>query len=230
MIISHRHKFIFIKTQKTAGTSIEIALSKYCGPEDIISRISSVDEKLRRSLGYPGSQNCYKSWHEFNSADWYRQLVKFRRPKKYYNHMPAWLIRDYIGEKIWNSYYKFCFERNPWDKAVSLYYWRNKNTTRPTFEEYLLDCRENGIRLSEYHLYSIDEQLAVDHIYKFESINLAMQEIAEKFNLPSIPQLPRTKTATNKSKTHYQELYNTENQEYIAKEFSREIQLLDYDF
>ena len=32
MIISHEHKFIFLKTKKTAGTAIEAALSELCGP------------------------------------------------------------------------------------------------------------------------------------------------------------------------------------------------------
>lgn len=32
MIVSHRYRYIFIKTKKTAGTSIEIALSRHCGP------------------------------------------------------------------------------------------------------------------------------------------------------------------------------------------------------
>jgi hypothetical protein len=30
MIVSHEHKFIFLKTKKTAGTSIELALSALC--------------------------------------------------------------------------------------------------------------------------------------------------------------------------------------------------------
>ena len=40
MIVSHKHKFIFIKTNKTAGTSVEIALSNSAVDEDIITRIS----------------------------------------------------------------------------------------------------------------------------------------------------------------------------------------------
>jgi len=36
MIISHKYKFIFIKTRKTAGTTIEYNLSKYLGKNDII--------------------------------------------------------------------------------------------------------------------------------------------------------------------------------------------------
>ena len=47
MIISHEHKFIFLKTRKTAGTSIELALSGLCGPDDIITPISPNDEPLR---------------------------------------------------------------------------------------------------------------------------------------------------------------------------------------
>ena len=47
MIISHEHKFIFLKTKKTAGTSIELALSQLCGPDDVIPPITDSDEALR---------------------------------------------------------------------------------------------------------------------------------------------------------------------------------------
>jgi hypothetical protein len=47
MIISHKHKFIFIKTFKVSGTSMEIALSNYLGKQDIITPINLEDEILR---------------------------------------------------------------------------------------------------------------------------------------------------------------------------------------
>ncbi len=58
MIISHKHRFIFIKTRKTAGTSVEISLSRYCGSEDIITPITLEDEPLRGVLGL-SAQNYY---------------------------------------------------------------------------------------------------------------------------------------------------------------------------
>ncbi len=51
MIFSSQHKFIFIKGRKVAGTSIEIALSPHCGPQDIITPISPADELARLALG-----------------------------------------------------------------------------------------------------------------------------------------------------------------------------------
>ena len=42
-----RAQFIFLKTRKTAGTSIELALSDLCGARDIITPLTETDEALR---------------------------------------------------------------------------------------------------------------------------------------------------------------------------------------
>ena len=37
MIISHKHKFIFIRPRKTAGTTMQNVLSQICGDDDIVT-------------------------------------------------------------------------------------------------------------------------------------------------------------------------------------------------
>ncbi len=58
MIVNHRHKFIFLKTRKTAGRSIEIALSQFCDSNDIITPITDEDERTRQEMGFRGPQKA----------------------------------------------------------------------------------------------------------------------------------------------------------------------------
>ena len=50
MIISHEHRFIFLKTKKTAGTAIEAALSQLCGPECVVTPYREESEQDRKGL------------------------------------------------------------------------------------------------------------------------------------------------------------------------------------
>ena len=89
MIISHEHKFIFLKTKKTAGTSIELALSQLCGPGDIITPLTALDEALR--AGGRGAQNWrLHGWWQSPRPLLKRRLFKFTAEDYgFYNHMPA---------------------------------------------------------------------------------------------------------------------------------------------
>ena len=57
MIICNPLKIIFVKTKKTAGTSFEIALSKFCESDCVITPITPNEEALRKSLGFRTAQN-----------------------------------------------------------------------------------------------------------------------------------------------------------------------------
>ncbi|NEP81684.1 MAG: hypothetical protein F6K39_28100 [Okeania sp. SIO3B3] len=49
MIISHKDKLIFLKIIKTAVTSIEISLSRFCGDDDVITLIYLEDEAIKKT-------------------------------------------------------------------------------------------------------------------------------------------------------------------------------------
>lgn len=123
MIISHKHKFIFIKTRKTAGTSIEILLSSVCGEDDVITANSPKEENLRGELGYKTEQNVQISPRYYTLKDFWKYLRTRKKPQ-FTNHCNAEFVKTHIPKKVWNSYYKFTFERNPYERYISLYYFR----------------------------------------------------------------------------------------------------------
>jgi hypothetical protein len=51
MILSRLHDFVFIKGRKVAGTSVQMALSTICGPDDIVAPITQRDERMRLEMG-----------------------------------------------------------------------------------------------------------------------------------------------------------------------------------
>lgn len=225
MIISHKNKFIFVKTGKTAGTSIEIALSKYCGPDDIITPISPEDEKKRADLGYRGAQNYNIPFAKYSKLDFW-EAVQQRQRIAFYNHASAEYIKKYIDKDIWDSYYKFCFERNPWDKVVSWYYWRYKKEPRPPISDFVQSAEANIIK--GFELYTISSEIVVDKVFLFENLSQAMEEISKKTGLGEIPSLPKAKSGFRKDKRSYREILSEKDREKIQKVYAREIEFFNY--
>jgi hypothetical protein len=221
MIISHKHKFIFIKTEKTAGTSIEIALSKYLGPNDIITRISPEDEQIRKDLGFRGPQNYHIPWSHYLKSD-FLNLLKDRKRAQFFNHCSAKFIHNHINEKQWNEYYKFCFERNPFTKVVSWYQWLNRSKEKQPISSFLKSPQ--AFRARGLNLYTIDSHVVVDEIYKFEELNSVMEEIANKVGLPEIPTLTKTKPSSSKNSNEKNKILLSEADiDLISKVYAREI-------
>lgn len=233
MIVSHKHKFIFIKTEKTAGTSFEIALSKICGPEDIITPISKKDENYRKTLGYRGAQNYHFPISDYQLSD-FLTLFRSRWHRKhklgFYNHMPASLIKPRVGDEVWNDYFKFCFERNPYDKFVSWYYWMNKNNRYPSMQAFI-ESGDAGI-VRGRSLYTLDDEIAVDRIFKFEEINEAIGILNERFGLHGQLEMPgkNTKSGIRSEKAHYRDLLGPFEKSWIEENDKDLLARLDYSY
>ncbi len=198
MIVSHRHKFIFVKTRKTAGTSLEIALSEHCGPNDVITALSGDDERHRRALGFRGAQNVDIPLRRHSP----RQLagvVRHHRIRTLHNHFAARRIRQAVGPDVWDDYLTFTVERNPFDKAISRYWWSTGgDEPRPSFDEFVLHRS-----LSDWPLYTIGDVVAVDFVLRYERLAGDLETLSDRLGLPIRLPEQRAKGEHRLDRRHY---------------------------
>ena len=230
MILSHKHKFIFLKTKKTAGTSIELGLTRLCGDSDVITPLLPPDEELRS--GQRGAQNWRRhGWWQSPRPFWERRMKK-AAPEDYgfYNHMTAAAAKCLIDDdKVWRNYFKFAFDRNPWDRQVSYYHYCFRNRTkRPPFDRFIES--DPRARLNNYDIYSIDGDVAVDFVGRYETLEEDLKRALAQVGIDKDVELPRAKGGFRKEQRSYRDYYTPESQRLVGEWYKPEIALLGYEF
>ncbi len=166
MLICHKYRFIFIKTLKTAGTSIEVELSRKMSDFDVVTPIIPPEpEHVPRNYVTVGPNN---------------------RRVQFFNHMPALLVRQLIGKDKFDRYFKFCVEREPVDKCISDYSMRknspthNRNQMELTSENYV-NAGRFPVDADKY----TDESgtLIVDKILKYENLQAELSDLVTSLGL-----------------------------------------------
>ncbi|MCP5548718.1 MAG: sulfotransferase family 2 domain-containing protein [Akkermansiaceae bacterium] len=230
MIISHRYRFIFIKTHKTAGSSMEMALGPLCGPDDIITSMEDNEH-----TGVPRNYHAPTAiGRAYAKSRLLRKFIDRRSPMLgpwYWEHMPATRVRELIGEEIWNSYHKFCFERNPWEKVVSYYNWKKHGQGKaiPDFREYVLT---KSHRLPcDGDLYFDGETCLMDEVIDYKGFLDSFAALCQRLGIPYDGHMPREKTGVKQEKGRdHRDYYDEETKARVASLFAREIDLMGYTF
>ncbi|ADH85794.1 sulfotransferase family 2 domain-containing protein [Desulfurivibrio alkaliphilus] len=241
MIISHRNRFIFIKTRKTAGSSLEIALSRVCGPEDVITPLSAQrgEEELRRAEGGVGPCNHLKRIRDHRGFKEWRRLLTRGQRAQYGEHSTAPEIRRLVGPEIWSGYYRFTIERNPWDRALSRYWWQKHRWEEkgrrdfPSLSEYLRWLeRHKPHWLSNWGHYTINDQIAVDRVLRYENLPAELAQLRLDLGIDGDISLParRAKGGIRQDRQPYAELLSRTDRELIERLCWREIAALGYQF
>lgn len=202
MILSHAHRFVFIKTKKTAGTSIEIELSKHCGPDDIITPLAPDDEIRRLESGGRPAQNFSR---DAGLVRGFQAAVRARdkagiaaalahlSPDDYRNHMGLATVERLAGPLP--GYYRFTVERDPCDRILSYIYWKKK-PLRPLSAPkrlYYVWKHATSPRFQNYHRYAIDGQVAVDGVIRYDNLDRDYSAVCRKIGIPAPARLIETK-------------------------------------
>lgn len=198
----------------------------FLGPDDVITRISLRDEETREQLGGLGPQNREIPWTKWGSREWENRLRG--RSTAYYNHFPAKRLRRILPEQQWDNYFKFTIERNPWDLAVSAFYWKSSHfERRPTFQEFL-----NSERVKQYSnwaLYTANDRVIVDKVIRYENLADELPTLATRIGLPTVPELPNAKSG-HRPKGLLHELYGDWERERVSQIWRREIEAFGWQF
>jgi hypothetical protein len=228
MVISHKYKFIFVKTKKTAGTSIESYLSPLCDANDIFtSRLRASNSPARNHTGY------WNPMAELIRRDWSAReiLGELWRGRKYYHHIEAWKIRARTSKTIWNTYYKFAVERNPWDKALSHFHFLNKISGAALSLDEYLNGTDFATNYRQYLEYGSTSKLIVDRVLRYENLNEELGQVLGMLGVPYAGTLDnRDNSGDRTDRRPYGEVFTDAQRARVSEIHSPEIELFDYRF
>lgn len=205
MIVSKKHNFVFVKTRKTAGSTLEKLYRPLLGDEDYLSG-SERDETPSKNM-----------------------------PPRTNGHLGIVQIKEQYGknQEWWDNAFKFTIERNPWDKVVSSYYWHQ--AIKPAeyagmdFEKYVLTCQ---LLPMDYNHYASRGTLLVDKVYKYEEIDLMYTDLNERFgfNITTIDIFGTRMKGDIRKERDYRKLHTQRTIDFVAQFFKPTIDLMGYEY
>ena len=233
MLVSHTKEFIFTKTQKTAGTSVESYFERYCMFDGCWEEAHFRDETISEAgiIGYRG----------FN-----------RGPAIWYNHMPAKNIRDLIGQKTWNQYFKFTVVRNPFDKMISgfaMMEYRSKNGRKQDDSKHKVEWTGDvnielekiteirrfrqwilgGGAFIDRDVYQIEGRECLDYFIRFEQLHDGIKHVCDHLGIVfRSEQLPVFKKGLRNKRISIAEYYDQETIRIVAERYAWEIERFGY--
>ena len=232
MIVSYSRGFIFVKTKKTAGSTVEAVLSAACGPQDIITK--------EDAYKYPGSDAGWDGRELFRARNRARRereqqqeedgadRVNKRAAGGFYSHMSAQEARSRLDPEFWNSALKLTIERHPYEKAVSLAYYRVAKKGETDIAQYLDRVVRKGA-YATHPLWLIDGEIAVDEIIRQERLKDDLERIGMRLGIPIPAVLPNLKSRTRKDRRPAREILTAEQRRIVQETCLKEFELLGYE-
>ena len=228
MIISHKYRFIFIKTFKTAGTSIEVYLSPLCGDQDVFTPIYP-HVGPHQARNFRGLWNPVPELVHNRGRDWKALARSVLAGSRFINHLPARVVRWRIRPEQWNGYFKFCVERNPWDKTISHFHMvKDRAGGNQSWDDYF---RRGRFCLNYPKYLDLNGNVIVDRVLRYETLAQDLAEVFAKLGVPFGGELGiRAKGGHRQDRTPYQEIFTPEQRRRLEQVFAPEIRLHGYTY
>ena len=208
VLVSHTHKIIFLKTRKTAGTSVEMLLEAATGLEP--------DPPAERR-------------HAKVTA---KGLVGFRRvprdaitdlDRTWQPHTPARRVRARLGRQVWDTYLKVACIRNPFDRVVSQFHWQKSRSSPQSQDEGHESFAEfvRGDWNNDHNVVMIGDDFVPNALIRYEHLSQDLAVIADRTGLNLDPSaLPQTKVRRARRSGAFATYYTEELAQIVRERFA----------
>ena len=153
------------------------------------------------------------------------------------HHLPARMVREQVGMELWDSLYTFALVRNPFERAVSLFLFLQKNGKLQgwTFGRYVDQLVQPGG--FDYHghylsncgyICATDGTLLVTEVFRFEQREEALGMIAAKTACPEV--VSKDKKTYESGARHYSRYYDAASRRKIENYYRDDIERFAYRF
>lgn len=242
-IVSFAHDYLFLKTRKVAGSSVEAMLRTCTGPDDIVSPLTPKDEQFcalrgldaRNYARNPADESRYRA---LVLAGDFPAALAFNRQldKRYGAHMSAATLVRRLGRRDFSRLFRFTIERNPftWLVSIAAHDTQAYNTGAGGVPDvgsirqrmWTLLSRRRRLRGSNYTLYTVRGSLAVDRVLRFEHLEEELTSMLRELGIsPSLP-LPSLKTGPVLASLA--ELYTPELEAAVVDRYRPVFELMGY--
>ena len=206
-------KINFIRTMKSAGTTVQSILGGYPHQTYILL-----------------SEEVYEHGKKTNS--WAGTNIYYNRAKTDLMSAPR-----FVSDSSWT----FGFVRNPWDRMVSAWKWSTggKMSFRQFVTTDIKDMDSKLLIVRPLHVMQIRQTQfklltdknndigLLDHICKFENIDNEVKLIREKLGANTNQPVPHLRATSHK---HYKEYYTDDLVDSVAKEYEIDIRTFKYEY
>jgi len=208
MIISHEHRFIFFAIPKTGTHSVRQALREHLGPDDL-EQVGLFENKR-----FP-----------------FPELAEHTT-----GHITAEQIRPVLGDDMFNSYFKFAFVRNPFDRFVSYCAFISRNgqafVNNPQFvmSEVLTRIKPVGHLLYRPQYEFVcdrDKVLQMDFVGRNESMQASYDAICARIGIPTT-QLGKANASG--PRRDYRDYYTPALVDLVRAQYQDDLTLFGYEF
>jgi len=208
-LVSHKYKFIYLKTFKTASSSTYQFFSKYCAEPGA-------------SIEIMGSETpCVSEWGIVGTH------YECRNVNNWGAHINAKEVKDALGEEVFDNYYKFTTVRNPFQTAVSAFRHNYPDADHGRFDKFITeeyDSEEN------WDIYTLDGVPVCDSYIRYESLIEGVNGVLQTLKMGNpitAKDFPRLRVMAGQSRA-YKAFYTKDISFYANKVCKKELDFFDY--